>query len=185
MLQISYAEPILILNYVIYIDDSIEIVDIKYSNGTVFYTPGTEEYQLFIRGEGNNTLVALTIPVVFYKFEVGEVNYSRAYHRIPWNDEYRTIRFLHNDTVIKEVELSGYICNENNICESDRGESELICPKECVSITTTTTIIKPGNMKTLIIFSIVGIVSAVVIYVWRLKKKDDKFTKLKEKYRRY
>jgi len=41
------------------------------------------------------------------------------------------IIFYYNEEKILNLSLPNYICNNNNLCEEDRGESKYLCPEDC------------------------------------------------------
>ena len=126
------SDNVLVIDYAIDKNDNITVNRIKAGPGDILIKETfSDEYRLEIRDRFNTLLRSINATVIFYIFGIGEVNESLVYFRIPMKDNYRFIEFIHSDEIIFEVDLSEYICNKNNICEPEIGESRELCFKDC------------------------------------------------------
>lgn len=69
-----------------------------------------------------------------------EVDYINKSFRLFLPDNFYLIKFYKEDNELVSISLPDYICNNNLECESDKGESEYLCPQDCPPGYQTTTI---------------------------------------------
>lgn len=133
IITLTYAsDNVLVIDYTIDKNDKITINRIEACPGDILIKESlNDEYRIEIRDKYNTLIRSINTSVIFYVFDIGEINESSVYFRIPMKDNYRFVEFIHNDEIIFEADLSEYICNKNDICEPERGESQELCFEDC------------------------------------------------------
>lgn len=155
------AEPVLVLNYAICKNDSVSINSIKYADGTAKVYQGADgEYELRMTSENGNAIASLYLPVSFYLHSEPprDVDCSIGYQRLPWESDAKSLEFYHDDRLLKKIDLSGYICNRNNLCEPDSGENTVNCPRDCPRETA-----KPKPADSTLVFAAAVLAAAVLV----------------------
>lgn len=128
------AEPVLILSFTIYKNDSVSVRMVKFADSTpLMIETESNDYQIDITDREGKFHHLFNTPVTFYVFDLGEVDYSNAYYRFPWIENTKYINFLHNGKVIYSIDISDYICNNNKLCEPKNGENYINCLQDCPS----------------------------------------------------
>lgn len=126
------SDNVLVIDYTIDKDDKITINRIEAGSGDILIRESSsDEYRIEIRDKFNTLIRSINVSVIFYVFGIGEVNESSVYFRIPMKNNYRFLDFIHDNKIIFEADLSEYICNRNDVCEPEIGESKELCFEDC------------------------------------------------------
>jgi hypothetical protein len=130
--------------------DTARVVDFSITkrNFDYFFTgKGFGNYSIKILDEEGKTLYSEIfggLDFVLQKYtETGyiteEIDYINKSFRLFLPDNSYFIKFYKEDKEMVSISLPNYVCNNNLKCESDKGESGYLCPRDCPSGTTTTT----------------------------------------------
>jgi hypothetical protein len=84
--------------------------------------------------------------------------------RVPYFLNARFIEIYHLDKRIFQIDLSEQICNNNSICEAERGENRYVCPKDCEYV-------KPETKTSIYLYLIFIVAIFLVIFILIYKTK--------------
>jgi len=80
-------------------------------------------------------ILTTEIPSNITEFELDEILINL---RLPFFENAKEINLYHGNKKIFSIQLSNYICNNNGLCEKEKGETPINCPNDCLTTTTTT-----------------------------------------------
>ncbi len=171
------ADDILLVEYVINKDDTVEVTAIGVKSGKVSVAESAfDEYQIQIINSKSDVLVKLNIPVIFFIDDIGEVNFSSGSQRIGWNPSADKLQFLHNGDVIHEIDLNDVVCNSNGACE--QYENAQNCPSDCATTTTAAQQQGSNNILMLITGVVILLVGVAALYfLLRRRGREDRILK--------
>jgi hypothetical protein len=171
------AENSLLLNFVVAKNDSIFVNQIKVIEAGTLLPKNQGDYKLEILDNSENIVFSTNFDVKFIILSEPPIETDEAlmYMRLPWDSNSVKVNFYHNEKIISEILLSGYLCNRNNQCESSLGENQINCPEDCFEGTMTTTSTMPEVTTTLpipkpstpiyIYLIAVGVIAVLVIFL--------------------
>lgn len=132
---LAQTEKIITIDFQIFKNQTITNFSAEVGKGKV--TPINKEgnYLIELRDKEGNSLYRnkLQIRFLILKFygPPEKLNKSRIHLRIPYLEKTKEFRIYHKSQLLEKFDLANFICNENLICESNRGESNYLCPDEC------------------------------------------------------
>ncbi len=131
---LGYDEKTRVLELMFSIDknDVVMFNNVKILKSNPYIINSTSgDYKLILLDYNKKEILSINLFINFYIPDLGEVDECSVLLKLRWNNRTKYVNILHNNSVIKEIDLSDYLCNENGKCEPENGESAMLCPKEC------------------------------------------------------
>jgi len=119
-----------------------KVVDFRFDETnyeTFFSDKGIGEYGVKILDKSGSVLYSEIFGGVDFTIQANtengvittEVNSTTKSFRLLLPENSYSINFYKGEQQLLSVPLSDYICNKNLQCETDKGESEYLCPQDC------------------------------------------------------
>jgi hypothetical protein len=137
---------------------------------TFFSDKGIGEYGVKILDKSNNVLYSEIFGGVDFTIQVNtengvitkEMNSTTKNFRLLLPENSYSINFYKNEQQILSISLPDYICNNNLQCETDKGESEYLCPQDCP-------VEKPKTPIYVYIIIVLAIIAIIIGFLYKMK----------------
>lgn len=143
-LQLAFSQEVLekifVIEFILYKNDTVELLDFKISEGTVslFHEAGEPNYNIKIISTDKKVLFSQNMHISFYaapdaygniSVPLVELEKQHIYLKLPFFSNGEKIELYHDGKLIFQYIIKW--CNKNGICESDKNENYINCFDDC------------------------------------------------------
>lgn len=137
---VNAQEKIFFVSFKIFKNDTVIFEELSLKEGIASHFPSTDTgYYVEILSEKNETLfkanLGISFIVTIFTTEIPsktiEIEENLVEVSLPYFENARSIVFYHESKKILEIDLRDEICNENSLCEREKGETPQLCPIDC------------------------------------------------------
>lgn len=125
------AEKIYLVDFTITKNNSIEEFSLEYTNGTVRLPKSGRKYNLTLLTFSGTPIYRYEFGVTFGYFSdpggFKQVNKTHVYLRIPYRETASFLKISGKGGKIFIADIHKEVCNRNEICEREKGESRFNC----------------------------------------------------------
>ena len=156
----AYAKSVL-FSFTIDEFNDVDIEEISVVEADVLLPENDGDYELRILDSEENEIFSHDFNAYF---DESNTDYY-TFFRLPMYKSHAEYRIVYKNEEIQSVRLNTYLCNENDICESDDGETYILCSDECPEP------VQSGGSGFEILYLLIPIIAVVIIIIFIIMKK--------------